>query len=86
VPGTPFSRAPAGRAPHEAQENPPDPHEAALGAPHGIEEPDGAALAKVENCFATFAPPHAGQVTPLESAPTRCSNSNRRPQSPQVYS
>jgi hypothetical protein len=86
-PGTLSARAPAGRPGQEAQEKPPLPQAEAFGAPHGIADPPAAtALANVESCLATCAPLHFGQVTPVLSAPIRCSTSNLAPQSRQAYS
>jgi hypothetical protein len=82
--------APAGRLAQLAQVKPPLPQADALGAPHGIAPPapvpPATLLAKVENCLETWLAPHAGQVTPVPSAPTRWSTSKRRPHSRQVYS
>jgi hypothetical protein len=64
---------------------PPDPHDEALGAPHGRLEAEPA-LAKVENCFATSSDPHRGQTTPALPAPMRWSISNFSPQLRHVYS
>ncbi len=88
-PPGPAGRRPPGAETHEAQVNPPLPHDDEFGAPHGIgpAPPDEAtALAKVESCLATWFPPQAGQTTSLASAPTRWSTSKRFPQPPHRYS
>lgn len=79
--------APAGRPAQRAQVKPPLPQDEAFGAPHGMAPSlPVPLLANVENCFATLPAPHAGQATPVPSAPTRWSTSKRRPHSRQVYS